>query len=856
MATLLDKTAIPRTDLDLLPRPRVLDRFDNAAHARAIAVSAPGGSGKSVACASWATQRIAPGRISWLTVDAGDRCRSRFWEYVLAALGGVGTESPSDDNDADHERFLTGFIGDLAIASRPVTLVLDDLHEIAGSPVIGDLDLVLRHAPPTFRLVLIGRQLPALQIARLRLAGELDIIDAADLACTQDEAGQLLRMFGIHSTPVELADLMWLTEGWIGGLRLHVLGEDMLTNYVRDEFLDRHKPEVRDFLLQTSVADLLTAELADTLTGRTDSAKRLDMLGRDQGFVHRVNGGHRAFRVHPMIREVLRAELEREQPHEVPHLQAVLGRWHRSEGRPLQALRCAMVAGDLDDLARLLDDDGICLLTSEAAAEADRLLLELPANGPDQHPSILTAVATARMRRGDLDDTRALLDRAEHAAHCLPPGQVAAYRARRAALELALAVRAGAVGPAQQADAWEAAEAASDMPRHPAEHRALGWLAAALGVTHLAHGEPAEARRGLAIAEREFAAAGPQHLHERVTAWLALAEATDGRLRSAVLHARPIGEASVVADLARAALVTVLVEQGEPGRAGELLATVKPWSAEPLLGEPDPAVVIEALHRAEGPIDGGPAATESGASDHHSMSVAARDLRRAWAASQADPAAALDIAAAYIRPGDNLRLLDRISALLVSAVANRRTGDSVTAVRQLEEALGLAEPEGARQVFVDCGNGVRVLLTVAVPVESRFAGFRAEILQRFERTIVTSADPAVPAGLTASERAVLRFLPSHMTNDEIAADLCLSVNTVKTHVRSIYRKLGVGSRRAAIAVAQHHGLVLGRPERVDRIVDLVEHRAVAEALQEPGALHHRPDWVTKPGDPQPDVAVR
>ncbi len=808
MATLLDKTAIPRTDLDLLPRPRVLDRFDNAAHARAIAVSAPGGSGKSVACASWTTDRVAPGRVSWLTVDAGDRCRSRFWEYLLVALDGVGTGSPSDDNDADHERFLTGFIHDLANAAQPVTLVLDDLHEIAGSPVIGDLDLVLRHAPPTFRLVLIGRQLPALQIARLRLAGELDIIDASDLACTQAEAGQLLRMHGIHSTPVELADLMVQTEGWIGGLRLHVLGEDMLTTYVRDEFLDRHKPEVREFLLRTSVAELLTAELADALTGRTDSAKRLDMLGRDQGFIHRVNGGHKAFRMHPMIRGVLRAELEREQPHEVSHLQAVLSRWHRSEGRPLQALRCAMAAGEPDDLVQLLDDEGIFLLTSEAAQEADRLILELPVSGTDHHTSILTAAAAARMRRGDLDDTRALLDRAEHAVLCLAPGQVVAYRARRAAVELALAVQAGVVGPGQQTNAWEAADEAAETPRQSAEHRALGWLAATLGVSHLARGELARARRGLAMAEREFAAAGPQHLHERVMAWLALAEATDGRLRSAVLHARPIGEASAVADLSRAALVRVLVEQGEPGRAGELLATVKPWSAEPLFGEPNPAVVIDALHRALVPGGEDSAASDSGADSHHSMEGAARDLRRAWAASQTDPAAALDVAAAYIRPGDDLRLLDRISALLVSAVANRRTGDSVSAAGQLEEALGLAEPEGARQVFVDGGNGVRVLLTVAVPVESRFAGFRAEILQRFERAIITSADPAVPTGLTASEQAVLRFLPSHMTNDEIAADLCLSVNTVKTHVRSIYRKLGVGSRRAAIAVAQRHGLVL------------------------------------------------
>ena len=103
---------------------------------------------------------------------------------------------------------------------------------------------------------------------------------------------------------------------------------------------------------------------------------------------------------------------------------------------------------------------------------------------------------------------------------------------------------------------------------------------------------------------------------------------------------------------------------------------------------------------------------------------------------------------------------------------------------------------------------MRALLTVLLPAESRFAGFAAGILQRFETPVGPRAidNRGVKGALTESEREIMRYLSSHLTNEEIAADLCLSVNTVKTHLRAIYRKLGVSSRRAAIAAAGARGL--------------------------------------------------
>ena len=178
--------------------------------------------------------------------------------------------------------------------------------------------------------------------------------------------------------------------------------------------------------------------------------------------------------------------------------------------------------------------------------------------------------------------------------------------------------------------------------------------------------------------------------------------------------------------------------------------------------------------------------------------------------AEGDFAAARDAAAACLDGAAARTLHERTRALLAAAVAARRLGDAARAATQIGEALGLAEPEAAYRVFLDGGLAVRTAVTVLVPPTSRYAGFVGRVLERFDGCGPRLADTADRAGvrLTDSERAVLRFLPSHMTNEEISEALFLSVNTVKTHLRSAYRKLGVRSRRDAIARGRRLGLLL------------------------------------------------
>jgi LuxR family maltose regulon positive regulatory protein len=153
--------------------------------------------------------------------------------------------------------------------------------------------------------------------------------------------------------------------------------------------------------------------------------------------------------------------------------------------------------------------------------------------------------------------------------------------------------------------------------------------------------------------------------------------------------------------------------------------------------------------------------------------------------------------------GPRPTLRDRVTALLTAAVAARRTGADAEAAPLLEEALAAAEPHDMFRPFLDGGGAVHSAIALLVAPSSPVAGFAARVHERFVCQPSSRAAGSPAAGhetpaLTTSELAVLRLLRSYMSNQEIADTLFLSVNTVKTHLRSVYYKLGVSSRREAV----------------------------------------------------------
>ena len=238
------------------------------------------------------------------------------------------------------------------------------------SGVLPGLGYLIHHAPPTLRIILCGRRVPGLHLARMRVAGDLAEVDAADLACTPEEADAYFAKLGLAADPAERDDLLRRTQGWMAGLRLAALranrdgtvnvggisGDPLLADYMRDEVLDRQPAQIQLFLRRTSVAERLTGEYADWLTREPGGARILDQLDRENSFVARDESGQ--YRYHPCLREVLLAELRRT-PEEVPVLFGRAARWHAARGDVVEAMRCAAEAGDWDQASLALAEAGI-----------------------------------------------------------------------------------------------------------------------------------------------------------------------------------------------------------------------------------------------------------------------------------------------------------------------------------------------------------------------------------------------------------------------------------------------------------------------------------------------------------------
>ena len=896
------KLQVPQSHFPVLRRRRITALLDQAARNRVTLISGPAGAGKTVACSTWAAAPAQARRVVWLTLDAEDQ-QSWFWAYVCAGLGrlrSIPAESLRSLEDVSPDGFPLRLVEVAQTFTEPVILVLDDIHELTDASVLGGIDLLIRHAPATLRLVLSARQPPALQLARLRVAGELADIGGHDLACTSEEADAYFSMLGLDVNPGARDALLRRTQGWMAGLRLAAMrarsdpepgatitdlagDEPIVTDYLWDEVLVKQAPATRMFLLRTCIAGQVSGDLADALTGQSGSARTLDRLSRENSFVDVVDRERGEYAYHPLLRQVLTAELHREIPHEIPVLLRRAARWYAAHDHPIASVRCAAEAQDWDYAAQTLAEAGAGVASPGSTADLESVLSLFPADRSSDDPAVAAAWAAARLWDGDRDGAAAYLDSGERALSRAVPAMARIMEPTLAALRVMLAGGRTDPDPALLATARSLAERAQAAASTQPEHRAVGLLWFALGVARLRRWEIQPARHALRLADRQLAAGNLTGLQARARAWRALAEAWYGDLTAARRSAadvltgrgslesalagadRPeLGqpeagrlELSQAAELASLAQALLSLRRDDLSSAQRLLEGIDPELTGHFPGEPS-VTAVAALIRARvlladgdatgatallsrlretwGPahpaladvltIAEGEVALRVGNTGRaravlllveegeHFDRADGRLLRGGLLIAEGDFKSALEavepcLDSAADGATDGVTLQEQISGLLIAAAAQRRLGLADEAGWLLEQALTLAEPEGAYRAFLDAGAAVRSAMTVLIAPTSRHAGFAGRILERFDAQAPRPSGPADAASvpLTDSERAVLRFLPSHMTNEEISQALFLSINTVKTHLRSAYRKLGVSSRREAIARGRRLGLL-------------------------------------------------
>jgi LuxR family maltose regulon positive regulatory protein len=866
-------TVAPATT-GLIDREGLLAALDRAAARQVTVISAPAGSGKTSLLRAWATGPDRP-RLAVVQVNRDEHDAQAFWLAVLRAVRRASDASghaeppagtPAGNARAVADRVLT----ELTDTAGDLTLVIDDLHELKSAEALAQLAGLLASLPSGVHAILATRRDLRLDLHRLRLAGELADIRAADLRFSDQETRRLLDAAGVRLSDAGLGVLQRRTEGWAAGLRLAVLslagradperfvaefsGTDRtVAEYLLAEMLDRQPEEVRQLLLRTSLLDRVNGELADLLTGRPGSERILLGLEDANAFVVSLDPQRTWFRYHHLFADLLRLELRRTLPEEVPALHRQAAGWFLQHGEAVEAIRHTQAAGDWSVAARLLADYSFGLTVDGQAQTIEALLRAFPPGVDGDASELAIAHTTTDLAQGRLDDAAAHLAVAESHAGTTPAGRRHRFQVAIASLKLSLARRRGSLAGVLD----QAVFLTSPVMGQSDEDIALDNDLRAVGLMNLGiieawslGTEDAERHllEGAALAREN----GHPYLEVSCLAQVAFASkihrfaTTRQRCSDAIARAEQLGwgaetilapafvvEAGAMAwtgdfdgsqrSLERATRVLrsdsgpgirLLLHIGEgmlhAGR-GRLPEAVAAFSAADRLQSQ-----LEGSHVLANQVTGWLLVTQArlGRTGEARAALASLDPDRANAGeirngraavflADGEPAAALAVLTDVLDgTAPVLGYLAVVEAHLLAARAHRELGDRRAANRAVESALSLAEPDGVVLPFAM--TGARQLLQDLPRHETAHTALLGDIVDVLHgSSLPTPDDAVVPAGaLSPTELRVLRYLPTNLSRPEIAGELSVSVNTVNTHIRNIYAKLQAPNRSAAVQRAR------------------------------------------------------
>jgi LuxR family maltose regulon positive regulatory protein len=820
-------------------------------------ISAPAGSGKTVLLRSWIASTPDPETIAHVELAREHADRRTFWVDVLAAIAlarpeltGLGVPARRDGSLAEIQTALDEL-------SEPLRLVLDDFQVVGAGEVASELGWLIDHASTGVRLVLSTRSDPPMRLQRLRVAGQMNEIRPVDLAFTPAETSVLL---GPLALPDEDVEALWhRSEGWAAGLRLAELslhdhpdpsafikgftGDDRaVSDYLMAEVVSGYDEDTLRFLLRTSIVDRVNGELADTLGGTASGDQSLRELERADGFVEALDTSGTWFRYHPLFAQVLRAELHNRLSSELPGLHTAASGWFASHAQPLDAVRHAVAARDWALAAEVIGEQWLVCLVHGHGPMLRELARELPAEVVDADAELALAMAGLLLEAGEIEGADELLVRAYELA-----GELPAERSRRFAVTSTATALYRARLEGDVAEALSAARLAlGERWDRSVAVEVRGLTLANLGIAEFWADDHEEALEHLHAAAGIALEFGNDFVLCVAESYLAAVDARHGRLTDARGHARTAIEVSerrgwadsphmAVAYVALANVHLWWNELDEAEHAGELARDALGRSREPMIPplvaqvrarihavRGDPVTALEILRAGEADRKLPPWLRATAAMIESDVWLrlgeptrARKALKSVGSNGVADPAiglARLELAlgeptealraiAGFLADDDDAVMpVSRTEAWAVDAIARDAIHDEPGALRAIERALDLAEPRGFSNPILRHGAPVRSLLRRRIAKGTAHRAFAGELLSILEQEPARrhSNGDALLEPLSDRELVVLRFLPTMMSNAEIAGEMFVSVNTVKTHLKHIYRKLDVSERRSAV----------------------------------------------------------
>ncbi len=352
----------------LIDRDDLLKQLMGSDRRPIVTMVAPAGYGKTSSISLW--DDIDPRPFAWVRLDPLDDDAIHFARHVAAALNLV---APISDHDLVAVASIGQSLGDdllpclarLLVDRSPCVVVLDDVQVLRSPGAMTVLDGLLEAAPPGCQLVLAGRSLSGVPLARRRVQDEVAEFGAVDLSMSDAEAGCLL-----DAVDDDAADLVARAEGWPAGLRLMALAmsedgvrspgdasgrERLIFDYFAQEVLAPLPDELVTFLERASVLDAMSGPLLDALLDTDDSAVKLrDVEQSGNLFLVPLDHERGWYRYHTLFAQMLQRRLEIVDPAEARRLHRRASEVLEATGDEDGAIRHAIAAGDLGHAADLI----------------------------------------------------------------------------------------------------------------------------------------------------------------------------------------------------------------------------------------------------------------------------------------------------------------------------------------------------------------------------------------------------------------------------------------------------------------------------------------------------------------------
>jgi LuxR family maltose regulon positive regulatory protein len=632
--------------------------------------------------------------------------------------------------------------------------------------------------------------------------------------------------------------------------------------YLMAEMLERQPGEVQSMLLRTSLVDRLNGELADLLAGRSGSEQMLLELEEANAFVVSLDAQRTWFRYHQLLADFLRLELRRTLADEVPDLHRRAAQWFADRGEFVEAVRHTLAAGDWHDAAQLVADHSFRWVLDGQAGTIDAVLQAFPEGASSDHPDLALAHAAAELNQGRLEEATAQLALAESYIQSAPPVRRRRLAVAIASLRLAIARRSGQFSEViEQVNLLDAsiADESSEPIATGSELRGVALLN--LGIVETWSGRLADAERhlseGAALAQTigrpylEVACRAHQGFPSKLVSVATARERAHQAVALAEHHGlddRPI-LAPALGTVGAMAIWMGEFDEGERWlrRAWEIAAPhVDPAAAvllyvatgmlhagrgqhrsalEAFAAAAQAQSLLTGVHALAPRITGWLAATQArlGMRDEALATLsefsaapgrigaiydgqmgAISNARAVICLAEGDPATALDALGGVLDIAPPaVPVFTLVETHLLAGTAHLSLGDRKAAAVAAEAALSVAEPD--RLMFPFAMAESAELLEALPRHETAHGALLADIVDLLRGAPAPSVDRerlSQPEELSPSELRVLRYLPTNLTRPEIAGELYVSINTVNTHMRNIYSKLGARDRSSAVQQAR------------------------------------------------------